>query len=214
MTQSTLQNLTGTLFVVAAPSGAGKTSLVRALVERDEQIRLSVSYTTRLKRSGEKSGVHYYFVNESEFADKVAQHAFLEHARVFGHGYGTERAWVQSQLAQGMDIILEIDWQGARQVKDLWPDSCGIYILPPSPELLRQRLCDRACDDEAVIDFRMQQMAEQVSHCHEFDYIVINDNFDKTLAEMYSIIQASRLRVSRQLQCQHKLIERLLSEKA
>jgi len=207
------KDLPGTLFIVAAPSGAGKTSLVQALVKQDAQIQLSVSCTTRPQRTGEIDGQHYYFIEQEAFERKVSQQAFLEYAEVFGYGYGTERAWVEAQLAQGKDIILEIDWQGARQVKALRPDSCGIYVLPPGPERLRQRLEARARDDQAVIDFRMQKMAEQVSHCHEFDYIVVNDTFDKTLAEMYSIIQASRLRAARQLHCQHQLIERLLSEK-
>lgn len=177
------------LYVVAAPSGGGKTSLIAALLERDPQVRLSVSHTTRKPRPGEIDGVHYHFVDESEFERLVSQSAFLEHARVFDHRYGTGRRAVEQQLEQGHDVILDIDWQGARQVRASFPSSRSIFIIPPSLEALQQRLTKRGQDDEAVIRRRMRDARAEISHWDEFDYLIVNDDFDQALDELHRIVR-------------------------
>jgi guanylate kinase len=177
------------LYVVAAPSGGGKTSLIAALLERDPQVRLSVSHTTRKPRPGEIDGVHYHFVDESEFECLVNQSAFLEHARVFDHRYGTGRRAVEQQLEQGHDVILDIDWQGARQVRASFPSCRSIFIIPPSLEVLQQRLTKRGQDDEAVIRRRMRDARAEISHWDEFDYLIVNDNFDQALDDLHRIVR-------------------------
>ena len=178
----------GTLFVVSAPSGAGKTTLVGALVERCERLRVSVSHTTRPMRPGEQDGQSYHFVTEGAFTEMLSREAFLEHARVFEHWYGTSREWVEEQLAAGFDVILEIDWQGARQIRRMRPGSVFIFVLPPSRETLLQRLTERGQDDEAVIERRMAAAVEEISHCEEADHIVVNDDFDEALDELQCVI--------------------------
>jgi guanylate kinase len=181
------------LFVVSAPSGGGKTSLVNALLQRDPRVALSVSHTTRAPRPGERDGVHYHFVDEARFAELVERDAFLEHARVFDHRYGTGRAAVERQLAAGLDVLLDIDWQGARQVRSSFPAARTIFILPPSMAELRRRLVNRRQDREEVIDRRMRAARAEISHADEFDFLVVNDDFDAALADLYSIVRRGRL---------------------
>ena len=177
------------LYVVAAPSGGGKTSLIRALLEKDEKISLSVSYTTRPPRPGETDGVHYHFVDEQAFQQLLAQDAFLEYARVFDHLYGTGREAVLRQLSMGYDVILDIDWQGARQIRASLPTCSTIFITPPSLELLHQRLTRRGQDSAATISRRMRDAQAEISHWNEFDFIIINDDFDYALSDLHSIIR-------------------------
>ncbi len=184
---------TGTLYTVSAPSGAGKTSLVNALVERDPNLRVSVSHTTRLMRPGEDDGVNYHFVSEDQFRAMLERAEFLEHAQVFGNLYGTSQAWVEQQLATGTDVILEIDWQGAQQVKHLMPGTRAIFILPPSRETLEQRLTARGQDDSAIIAARMAEAVEEMSHYVESDYLVVNKDFDLALDELRAIVTSHRL---------------------
>ena len=180
------------LYVVAAPSGGGKTSLINALLKRDPNISLSISHTTRDPRPGEIDGVHYHFITESRFRELVNQSAFLEHAKVFGHYYGTGRLAVENQLAAGFDVMLDIDWQGARQVRQSFPGCCSIFILPPSLQELRKRLSGRGQDSRETIEDRMHQARSELSHSGEFDFQVINDDFDAALEDLYSIIRRQR----------------------
>lgn len=193
----------GQLYVIAAPSGAGKTSLVSALVESVPDLQVSISHTTRPKRPIEENGRNYFFVDERRFLDMQAAGDFLESARVFGNYYGTSKKWVKEALSQGIDVILEIDWQGARLIRELIPQTIGIFILPPSLAILRQRLTERAADDEAVIESRMRQASEEVSHYGEFDYLVVNDAFEEALEGLKTIILAQRLRTGLQ-QVRHR----------
>jgi guanylate kinase len=188
----------GTLYIISAPSGAGKTSLVRALVEQMQGVEVSVSHTTRAMRPGETDGVHYHFVDEQRFLDMVGQAEFLEHARVFDNYYGTSQVAIEDRLRAGADVILEIDWQGAEQVRRLMPDSKSVFILPPSKATLEQRLRGRGQDSEEVIARRMQDAVNEMSHFPEYDYLVINDNFELALSELKSILMADRLRMVRQ----------------
>jgi guanylate kinase len=181
------------LYVVAAPSGGGKTSLISALLDENDRVRLSVSHTTRPPRPGEQDGVHYHFVDESAFLDLISQDAFLEHARVFDHRYGTGRQTVEQQLASGHDVILDIDWQGARQIRQAFPSCCSIFIIPPSLDVLRQRLTGRGQDSESVIRRRMRDAQAEISHWTEFDFLIINDDFDAALADLRSIINSGEL---------------------
>jgi guanylate kinase len=179
----------GRLFVVAAPSGAGKTSLVRALMEREPGLRFSISFTTRRQRPNEVHGKDYFFVAKVEFERMVAAGAFLEHARVFDNCYGTARKQVEDSLAAGQDLILEIDWQGAAQIRAAMPDCVSIFILPPSrPELVR-RLRGRATDAEDVIRRRLSDAAADMTHWREFDYVVVNDDFERALGDLHAIVQ-------------------------
>ena len=189
---------TGTLYTVSAPSGAGKTSLVNALVERCQGLLVSVSHTTRPMRSAEKEGVNYHFVPESDFLAMLERAEFLEHARVFGNLYGTSGVWVEQQLQLGLDVILEIDWQGAQQVKRLLPETQAIFILPPSREALQQRLKQRGQDDTGIIETRMNVAVEEMSHYVESDFLLVNDDFDRTLEDLLSIITSQRLLTTRQ----------------
>jgi len=186
----------GILYIVTAPSGAGKTSLVNALVADDARLAVSISHTTRPRRPGEQDGVNYHFVEESVFLDMLQSGDFLESAEVYGNRYGTSQTWVNEQLAKGVDVILEIDWQGAQQVRNLYPASCSIFILPPAVETLRERLESRAQDDEKTIDKRMQEAASEISHVAEADFIVVNDDFDTAVADLRAIVRARRLTVT------------------
>ncbi|VFM95891.1 MAG: guanylate kinase [Candidatus Kentron sp. G] len=200
----------GTLYVVSAPSGAGKTSLVRALTADDPAALLCVSHTTRPPRPGERDGVHYHFVSESVFREIRERDAFLEYAEVFGNYYGTSREWLAEQLRRGVDVILEIDWQGARQVRNQIPECIGIFILPPSRDTLMRRLLDRGQDGESVIARRMRDAVSESSHFHEYDYLVINDGFDAALSDLRAILRSERLRRTRQAQCHRSLLASLL----
>lgn len=201
----------GTLYTVSAPSGAGKTSLVKALVEATKGVCVSISHTTRDMRPGEENGVNYHFVDHPTFEKMVEEGAFLEHAQVFTNYYGTSQAWVEEQLASGSDVILEIDWQGAAQVRRLIPDAVSVFILPPSSETLRERLKGRGQDGESVIDARMAEARSEMSHFNEADYLVINDIFEKALDEFRAIILAERLKLVNQSERHHTLLQNLLS---
>ncbi len=184
----------GTLFIVSAPSGAGKTSLVRALVSTDPGIVVSVSHTTRTPRPGEQDGTHYHFVDRARFEAMVSAGELLEHARVFDNYYGTARAAVEAGLCTGRDLVLEIDWQGARQVRTLMPQAVSIFILPPSAAALEQRLRGRAQDSAEVIARRLGEARGEMSHFGEFDYLVLNDELDAALYELRAIVTSQRLR--------------------
>ncbi|MDH5181169.1 MAG: guanylate kinase [Gammaproteobacteria bacterium] len=207
---SETQSAIGTLYIIAAPSGAGKSSLVSALLQAMHDINVSVSHTTRAMRPGEQNGVHYHFIDIPTFEKMVAEAAFLEHANVFDNYYGTSKAGIEAELAAGRDVILEIDWQGARQVRELMPDTVGIFILPPSREALRERLTGRGQDSEAIIDRRMQDARNEISHYGEFDYLVINDDFNTALAELQAIVTSRRLRRAAQTRRQADLLQGLL----
>ena len=181
-------NAQNRLFVISAPSGAGKTSLVRELMARKPVLRFSISYTTRPQRNGEVDGKDYFFVSPESFRSMIADGAFLEHARVFDHFYGTSRAQVESLLGDGFGVVLEIDWQGARQVRAAMPDSVGIFILPPSRTELERRLRSRGTDSEAVIRRRLADAATDISHWGEFDYVVVNDEFPAALQALLDIV--------------------------
>ena len=200
----------GTLYIFSAPSGAGKTSLIKALREQQPELALSTSHTTRPMRPGEQDGVHYHFVDQATFVRMIGEGDFLEHAEVFGNYYGTSEAAVRGQLEQGKDLILEIDWQGAQQVRKRFPEAVSIFILPPDVETLRQRLSDRGQDDEGVIGKRMDQAVSEISHYNEYDYLVINDSFDEALADLATILQSQRLQLSQQSQRQEARIRELL----
>ena len=183
------QPMRGRLFVIAAPSGAGKTSLVRALMQREPALRFSISYTTRARRPNELHGRDYFFVTQDEFAAMAARGEFLEHARVFDNSYGTSRAQVQDSLAAGQDLILEIDWQGAQQVRAALPECVSIFILPPSRAELERRLRGRSTDAEDVIQRRLRDAASDMAHWAEFPYVVVNDDFERALEELQAIVQ-------------------------
>lgn len=200
----------GDLYVVSAPSGAGKTSLVAALQAAEPRLHVSVSHTTRPRRPNENDGVDYHFVAEDEFVAMIDADAFLEHAEVFDRRYGTARDSVQRFLEAGDDVILEIDWQGAAQVRERHPDCVGIFILPPSRESLAERLAGRAQDSDEVIARRMRDAVAEMSHYAEFDYLVVNDDFEVALADLQSIMRAQRLRGKRQSALERDLITSLL----
>ena len=200
----------GTLYIISAPSGAGKTSLVKQLVATSKDVTVSVSHTTRKQRPGEQDGVDYHFITEEAFLSMVGHSAFLEHAKVFDNYYGTSQQHVERLLLDGKDVILEIDWQGARQVRRLIKDCQSIFILPPSCEALKNRLQGRGQDDEEIIQRRMQDAVNEMSHYAEFDYLVVNDDFDQALQELKCVIQANRLRQVRQERSLEKLLIELL----
>jgi guanylate kinase len=183
----------GTLYIVSAPSGAGKTSLIKALVDSQAQIRVSVSHTTRAMRPGEVDGVNYYFSERQAFIEMLERDDFLEHAEVFGNLYGTSQRCLEQTLREGLDLILEIDWQGAQQVRRLMPQAKSIFILPPTPEALRQRLTNRGQDSDDIIDVRMREAVSEMSHYVEYDYIVINDEFTRALDDLKAIFRANQL---------------------
>ncbi len=201
----------GTLYTVSAPSGAGKTSLVNALVESLADLKVSVSHTTRVKRPGEIDGVDYHFVSHEEFESMVKRHEFLEHAQVFTNHYGTSRLWVEDTLNKGIDVILEIDWQGAQQIRSLIPEAKSIFILPPSSDSLYQRLTGRGQDKKEVIEARMAEAKSEMSHYHEAHYLVFNDKFAVALEEFRAILLSERLLLEKQQQKHHSLLESLLS---
>ncbi len=187
----------GTLYIFSAPSGAGKTSLVTALIEQTEKLVVSVSHTTRAKREGEQDGTHYHFIDVETYQQMVQDNAFVEHAQVFDNFYGTSQAALEKTLAEGIDVILEIDWQGARQVRERLATT-SVFILPPSKTALRERLQGRATDSEDIIDRRMADAISEMQHYGEYDYIVVNDDFETALAEIKAIVTSSRLHESRQ----------------
>jgi guanylate kinase len=202
----------GTLFIFSAPSGAGKTSLVNALLKSTPHIGVSVSHTTRSPRPGEVDGVAYHFVSVDEFQQMIGEGAFLEHAQVFDNFYGTSQRWVESELAAGRDVILEIDWQGAQQVRRLMPEAVSVFIAPPSIAALRQRLQGRGQDNEATINRRMHDAQSEMSHYGEYDYLIINDNFDNTLLELQSIVIARRHRLQAQQERHADILTALLAK--
>ena len=201
--------MSGNLYIVSAPSGAGKTSLVAKLLENDSGIRKSVSCTTRGPRAGEIDGRHYHFVTPEIFEQRARAGVFLESATVHGNRYGTSRRWVEEQLAGDTDIVLEIDWQGAAQVRGLMPAAISIFILPPSFEALLQRLNSRAQDAPEVIATRLANAREEISHVDDFDYVIINSEFKVAVAELQDIVRAERLRTAHQLARHTALINRL-----
>jgi len=209
--EAVMSATTGTLYIVSAPSGAGKTSLVKALVDAQPQVRVSVSHTTRAMRPGEVDGVNYHFVSRDEFLARLERNEFLEHAEVFGNLYGTSQRWLEQTLAEGYDLILEIDWQGAQQVRRLMPQAKSIFILPPTQEALRQRLNNRGQDSDEIIEKRMREAVSEMSHYVEYDYLVINDDFAHALIDLQSIFRANQLRQPAQQQRHARLLSELLA---
>ena len=188
----------GNIFVVTAPSGAGKTTLVAALLAADKNVNLSVSYTTRAPREGEENGKDYHFVSRDVFEAMIARGEFLESAEVYGNYYGTSQVWIQEAVAAGKDILLEIDWQGAQQVRRLFPEAIGVFILPPSVETLANRLKGRGKDSDEVIARRMQVAKEEMSHVDEFTYVIVNEMIDEAVRDIVSIVRCERLRLEKQ----------------
>lgn len=185
----------GTLFVISAPSGAGKTSLVAEMLRTDSRLGVSISHTTRPMREGEQDGVNYHFVSREEFEAMIARGDFLEHADVFGNYYGTSQVWVRETLGKGQDVILEIDWQGAAQVRRLIPECVSIFIVPPSAGVLRERLVGRGTDAPDVVERRLSEAEEECRHAVEFDYLVVNDDFQVALQDLLAIARSHRLRM-------------------
>jgi len=204
----------GTLYIISAPSGAGKSSLISALLKKYPQapLQVSVSHTTRKPRPGEENGVHYHFVDKPEFEKLIKQQAFFEYAQVFDNYYGTSRPVIEQTLAQGIDVFLDIDWQGARQVKELIPQAMGIFILPPSREELQNRLQNRGQDSEEVIIKRMLQAQSEISHFDEYDYLIINDDFEQALDEFSAIISSKRLKCQPQSEKHAYMLKQLLAK--
>jgi guanylate kinase len=201
--------MSGNLFIVSAPSGAGKSSLVKAWLAQDPVIRLSISFTTRAPRAGEENGVHYHFVSRDHFISMLEGGEFLESAEVYGNFYGSSQPWIEQEMAQGRDILLEIDWQGAAQVRKLMPQAISIFILPPSIEALRSRLIGRGTDSPEVIEKRMSSAQAEISHAMEADYLVINDEFETALADLLAISRVQRLKINRQAHQQASLLKSL-----
>jgi guanylate kinase len=199
----------GNLFIVSAPSGAGKTSLVRKLLETDPQVKLSVSYTTRAPRPGEVDGKDYHFVDEPKFMAMLERGDFLESALVYGNRYGTSQPWIENMMRTGVDILLEIDWQGAAQVRNIFRGAVSVFILPPSLEALVERLNSRGQDSQEVIARRVAAAREDIGHVEEFDYVIINDDFHTALQDLLAVVRSQRLKVDRQLQRHSELINQL-----
>lgn len=202
----------GFLYIISAPSGAGKTSLVNALIEQDPHIKVSISHTTRGMRVGEKQHENYHFVSPAEFKDMVNNNVFLEYAHVFGQHYGTSRLWIEEQQALGTDIILEIDWQGARQIRSKIPNTISIFILPPSEEELRARLTRRHTENPEVIEQRMQEAQQAISKYEEYDYLICNDKFEDALEDLKSIIRCHRLQLLPQKRILAECLKHLLKQ--
>ncbi|NHR06203.1 guanylate kinase [Chromobacterium haemolyticum] len=190
---------TGNIFIVVAPSGAGKTSLVTALLQAEPSVELSISYSTRAPRKGEEDGKHYHFVDQTTFKSMIERGDFLEYAEVYGNFYGTSAPWIRSRLEVGQDILLEIDWQGAEQVRKVFPEAIGIFIAPPSIEELERRLRGRATDSEDVIRRRLASARAEIDKIAEYDYIVVNDDFERARLDLISVVRANRLRSA--IQC-------------
>lgn len=206
-----MQHLPGNLFILSAPSGAGKSSLIHALLGQHQDMQLSVSHTTRAPRPGEVNGVHYHFVSVDEFKALIAQNNFLEWAEVFGNFYGTSRTAIEHELAKGRDVFLDIDWQGARQIKTQVPSVLSIFILPPSVAELEKRLNQRGQDSQEVIAKRMQQAKSEISHVTEYDYVLVNDDFQQCLQELQHVVLSQRLTLQKQQQHQQALLTELLA---
>ncbi|CAH8191471.1 guanylate kinase [Vibrio aestuarianus] len=204
----------GTLYIVSAPSGAGKSSLISAMLETNPAyaMKVSVSHTTRGMRPGEQDGVHYHFVQKEQFETLIAQGEFLEHAEVFGNYYGTSRIWIENNLDKGIDVFLDIDWQGARQIREQMPLAKSVFILPPSNGELERRLNTRGQDSEAVIAKRMAEAKSEISHYDEYDYLIINDDFDTALIDFKAIIRAERLKQDKQAAKYNGMLKALLAE--
>jgi guanylate kinase len=200
----------GSLFIISAPSGVGKTSLCRALLKRLPELALSVSYTTRHPRPSEVEGLHYHFVDRLRFETHLKAGDFLEHAQVFDHYYGTARAWVEATCAQGLDVILEIDWQGAKQIKEQWPSAQSIFIIPPSFSVLTERLAHRHPEDPDLVASRLKNFLQDMVHYPDYDYLVCNDDFEGALLDLCAIIRADRLSCERQCRIQAARLQALL----
>jgi guanylate kinase len=203
--------ISGKLYIISAPSGAGKTSLVKQLIAEMDDLAVSVSHTTRAMRSGEQDGVDYFFVSVEAFKAMIERQAFLEHAQVFDNFYGTAQQTVEDNLAKGLDVILEIDWQGAQQVRRMLPESLSIFILPPSIDVLSQRLQNRGQDNPEVIARRMRDAVTEMSHYPEYDYLIVNDDFSLALSQLKSIVTANRLTQSQQQNTLAPLLQNLLN---
>lgn len=204
----------GTLYIVSAPSGAGKSSLISAMLETNPTyaMKVSVSHTTRGMRPGEQDGVHYHFVQKELFEELITKGEFLEHAEVFGNYYGTSKVWIENNLNKGIDVFLDIDWQGARQIRDKMPDAKSVFISPPSKEELERRLNARGQDSEAVIAKRMNEAQAEISHYTEYDYVIINDDFDVALMDFRAILRAERLKQDKQAAKYNSMLNALLAE--
>jgi guanylate kinase len=204
----------GTLYIISAPSGAGKSSLLTALLNENPHysMKVSVSHTTRAPRPGEEEGVHYHYVSKAEFKALIEKDAFIEYAEVFGNFYGTSRFWIEEMLQKGVDIFLDIDWQGAQQIRKKMPNTKSIFILPPSREELERRLNARGQDSDAVIAQRMTEACTEMSHYNEYDYLIVNDDFDGALMDLKAIIRAKRLCQTNQASKYHDMLERLLAQ--
>ncbi len=200
----------GHLYIVAAPSGAGKTTLVRMLLENDPAIRLSISCTTRAPRHGEEDGREYHFVDVPDFVERVSRGEFLEWAEVHGNYYGTSKRWIEAEMTAGRDVLLEIDWQGAQQVRKAFPEAIGVFILPPSMVTLKERLAGRGTDSAEVIARRIAAARDEMRHVDEFDYVIINDDLQQALGNLSSVVSASRLQYSTQRQRHSALFATLL----
>lgn len=205
-------NLSGLLFIVSAPSGAGKTSLLAALTDAETDIEVSVSHTTRAQREGEVDGINYHFVDLKTFDRMVEDKVFLEHAEVFDNFYGTSRQWVEDRMKNGQNVILEIDWQGARQVREVFPQSLSIFILPPSYQTLQSRLIGRGSESQGIIDRRMESALDEIEHYGDYQFIIINDDFDLALDDLRSIIHSSNHDVRYQPDYYRNFAEKLIKE--
>jgi guanylate kinase len=205
-------NMKGNLFVISSPSGAGKSSLIGALLEKHQDMKVSVSHTTRAPRPGESDGIHYHFTSVDEFKSVIADNGFFEWAEVFGNYYGTSKQAIEEQLAQGIDVFLDIDWQGARQMRELVPEIITIFILPPSRQELESRLNKRGQDSAEVIAKRMNEAVSEMSHYNEYDYVLINDDFQQTLTNFEHIVLGQRQRLANQQVKSPQLLEELLAK--
>jgi len=201
----------GNVFIVAAPSGGGKTSLVKKLIKSLDNIEVSVSHTTRQARPREKHGIDYFFVNDADFLKMVNQNEFVEYAQVFDHYYGTSLFQMNQRLQSGIDVVLDIDWQGAQQIKQIFPHAVSVFIIPPSLKVLKERLFSRGQDDESIIEYRMQRAQEEMGHYDEFDYLIVNDHFDRALSDLRAIVMADRLSIERQSKQVQKTLAVLLA---
>lgn len=206
-----MNHSSGILYIISAPSGAGKTSLVKALIDAEPSIRVSVSHTTRAMRPGEENGVNYHFVDRAEFIRMTEHGDFLEQAEVFGNLYGSSQSTLQQTLDEGHDLILEIDWQGAEQVRKQMPQARSIFILPPSQQALRQRLTNRGQDSDEIIEGRMREAVSEMSHYNEYDFVIINDDFAVALEDLKAIFRANRLQQKSQQQRYSELLKQLLA---